>query len=95
MTLSEPVVVYVESKSGETVLNNLEIPADYEILTNLDVHITDTGATVHNISHSDGIMKSRKSDSSDSVAVGNSKKWYQSQSETSKEQSLANQAIQS
>ena len=69
-------MVCVEPNSEKIVLSNLKILADFKILSNPDVWITDTGATIQNSLHSYGLIKSRNLDSNDSVTVGNGEKWH-------------------
>jgi len=72
--LNDPVVIFGDDENKETALSNLEIPADFKVLSNPDVWIADTGATVHNTPHSEGIVNLQTTDSRDSVTVGNGNK---------------------
>ena len=68
------VVMCINTCEKEAGLSSLEILADFKVLSNLDVWIADTRATVHTTPYSVGIISLCETDSRDSVTVDNSNK---------------------
>jgi len=58
----------------ETILPNFEIPSDFKILLSPEIWIADTGATVHNTPHEQGIENKKQPSATDHVTVGNGQK---------------------
>ena len=59
------------SSETETAMMNLQIPSNFNVLNSLDVWIADTGATVHNTLHQQGISNIKVPSNGDQITIEN------------------------
>ena len=55
----------------EIIVPAMEIPSTFEVLKSAEVWIADTGATVHNTPHAQGLVPTRNPGGNDYITVGN------------------------